>query len=368
MEWLNLPLMFLGPAGSGKTLKARELIEAAHNKKLTLPLEVRNFTIGDGYEARVYTSPHHFEIDIPNLSMQDKQIIGELLTNFFSSCDVLSSLKTSSRKLVILRRAHALSLHAAVRVRAIIQQYVLPADSAGMLWITAREITGPLSLLEDAFVRYRIPRIPYADWKTSTTSLGVHYATEEAWERCEGRLERAQDLAKYYKENAPIWVRRIGDFYDEMMQTLIRVARSGISPNLTVVQWIRSIVYQMLSFCGNGPEIIDQCSRSLANQHKMLEAKVFWKAMRSLTHAETHTSYRTPLSLEAALLNLFEEIRLHSTVVPPDEKSNILVDDFRSKEVADGGGKKPTAAPKSTAAKKSDKSRARPVKTVEPAK
>jgi hypothetical protein len=330
MERFNLPFLFLGPAGSGKTQEVRRLIETAHNTKLTLPLEVRNFPIGDGYEARVYTSPYHFEIDIPNLSMQDKQIIGELLTQFFSSCDVYRSLKTSTRKLVVLRRAHALSLHAAVRVRAILQQFILPPDATGMLWITAREITGPLSLLEDAFVRYRIPRMPHSEWARNTHALGAAYTTTEAWERCEGRLERVQELADYYKERNPIWVRRISDFYDEMMVLILRTARSGIQPNLNVVLWIRSLVYQMLSFCGNGPEIIDQCARAIAAQHTLLEPHVFWKTMTSLTKSETHTSYRTPLSLEAALLDVFETIRTHSSVLPPEEKPSVSVDDCGS--------------------------------------
>jgi hypothetical protein len=359
MERFNLPLLFLGPAGAGKTQEARRLIEQAHNAKLTLPLEVRNFTIGDGYEARVYTSPYHFEIDIPNLSMQDKQIIGDLLTQFFSSCDVLSSLKTSSRKLVILRRAHALSLHAAVRVRAIIQQFVLPSDAAGMLWITAREITGPLSLLEDAFVRYRMPRISLPDWIHQTTPLGTMYASEEGWERCEGRLERAQELAKYYKERQPVWVRRISDFYDEMMISIINTARSGIQPNLNVVLWIRSLVYQMLSFCGNGPEIIDQCSRAIESQHKLLEAKVFWIVMKSLTKAETHTSYRTPLSLEAALLDVYETIRINSSVIPLEEKPVIMLDDRRSTENIIINSEPTAASPVAKGTKKPVKPRVR---------
>jgi len=364
MERFNIPLLFLGPAGSGKTQETRRLIELAHNAKLTLPLEVRNFSIGDGYEARVYTSPYHFEIDIPNLSMQDKQIIGELLTQFFSSCDVLSSLKTSSRKLVILRRAHALSLHAAVRVRAIIQQYVLPPDAAGMLWITAREITGPLSLLEDAFVRYRMSRVPLSEWAVNTESLGPHYTSEEAWERCEGRCERAKELAAYYKERPPVWVRRISDFYDEMMASVIRVARSGIQPNLNVVHWIRSLVYQMLSFCGNGPEIIDQCARALATQHTMLEAVVFWKAMKSLTKAETHTSYRTPLSLEAALLDVYETIRVNSSV---DEKTALSVDDSRGTETNNVVCQESTPSPKPTITKKAVKPRVRKLTKASPA-
>ena len=62
MERLAIPWLFLGPSGSGKLTTARALIEAAHGVKLTLPLESRIFPIGDGYEARVYASPYHFEI------------------------------------------------------------------------------------------------------------------------------------------------------------------------------------------------------------------------------------------------------------------------------------------------------------------
>jgi hypothetical protein len=108
----------MGPSGSGKLTQARAWIEEAHKGKITYPMEMRTFTVGDGYEARVATSPYHFEIDIPNLSMQDKQIIGELLTTFFSSGDVLSGLRTSARKLVILRRAHSLSLPEVVLSKA----------------------------------------------------------------------------------------------------------------------------------------------------------------------------------------------------------------------------------------------------------
>ena len=165
MERLHVPWMFFGPTGSGKVSQARKLIEDAHKSTITYPLESRIFNVGDNYEARVLASPYHFEIDIPNLSMQDKQIIGELLTTFFSSGDVLSSLRSSTRKLVILRRAHSLSLPAAIRVRSILHQFVLPPDAAGMLWITAREMTGPLALLEDAFVRYRMPRMSFTDWQ-----------------------------------------------------------------------------------------------------------------------------------------------------------------------------------------------------------
>ena len=312
MERLQTPWMFLGPTGSGKVSQARKWIEEAHNEKITYPLESRTFTVGDNYEARVLASPHHFEIDIPNLSMQDKQIIGELLTTFFSSADVLNSLRASSRKLVILRRAHSLSLPAAIRVRSILHQFVLPPDAAGMLWITAREITGPLALLEDAFVRYRTPRTPYADWLS--LDLPEPLKSEQAWGRCLGRHDRAQEIVKFFPSgNMPAWPRRIQDYYDEMIEMLIYQAMSGKPPTLSMALWIRGRVYQALSLCQTGPEIIDSCAAAVQRKYELLEPNVFWKAMRSLTMTEPHTSYRTPLSLESGLLNLYETIRTTST-------------------------------------------------------
>lgn len=67
MERLHIPWLFIGPSGTGKLRQARAWIEEAHKGKIVYPMETRNFTVGDGYEARVVTSPYHFEIDIPNL-------------------------------------------------------------------------------------------------------------------------------------------------------------------------------------------------------------------------------------------------------------------------------------------------------------
>ncbi len=314
MERINTPFLLLGPTSSGKLSLARQWIETAHGGKIALPLETRTFNIGDGYEARVLASPYHFEIDIPNLSMQDKQIIGDLLTTFFASGDVLSSLRSSARKLVILRRAHSLSLPAAIRVRAILHQYVIPSEAAGMIWLTAREMTGPLALLEDAFVKHRVPRMPYLTW--ATQSFPTPLLTENAWDRCNGRPERVAEILKFFPSGElPHWPRRVQDFYDEMVLYLIRHARSGKEPNLTVVHWIRTHVYEALSLCQTGPEIIDSCATSVQRNRSMLEPQVFWQAMDALSYAEPHTSYRTPLSLEAAILNLYETIRQKSTPI-----------------------------------------------------
>lgn len=327
MDRLSVPWLFLGPSGSGKLSQARAYIEEAYGVKLTPPFEVRTFNVGDGYEAKVLASPYHFEIDIPNLSMQDKQIIGELLTTFFSSGDVFNALRTHTRKLVILRRAHSLSQPAAIRVRAILQQYVFPPDAAGMIWMTAREITGSIALLEDGFVRHSIPRMPYTTW--ATLRLPSPLLTTEAWVRCEGRKERAEEILKFFPDGAvPAWPRRIADFYDEMMEILITHAMTTASPKLEVVNWIRARIYQALSFCQTGPEIIDSCAAALTRHADRVDADTFFLCMRMLCRVESHTSYRTPLSLEAGILSLFETLRGNTkkTVDPVkrDEPSNSL--------------------------------------------
>jgi hypothetical protein len=315
MERLAVPWLFLGPAGSGKTQHMRTWIGDAHGSTIESPLEMRTLTVGDGYEARVYTSPHHFEIDIPNLSMQDKQIIGELLTTFFSSTDVFNSLRASSRKLVVLRRAHSLSLPAAVRVRAILQQYVFPPDATGMLWITAREMTGPLLLLSDGFCTHRVPRLSFTEWCAKSPDQTVFH-NQVAYEACEGRTDRVKALHALFPTGTTTFPRRIQDYYDELIRLIIHNARSGATPTLNVVNWLRASIYQMLSFCQTGPDIVDCCAAAVQRQVELLEPHVFWKAMESFTKAEPHTSYRTPLSLEMVLLNLFECIREHSSVVP----------------------------------------------------
>jgi len=314
MDRLHVPWIFVGPSGTGKTKLARQWISEAYSTELSY--ESRIFNVGDDYSAKVVASPHHFEIDIPNLSMQDKQIMGELLSLFFNSGDVLNSMKYGGRKLVILRRAHSLSLPAAIRVRAIIQEYILPASGTGMIWITAREMTGPLALLEDAFVKYRIPRILYEKWETI-----VHpsLATSFWYEKLEGRTERAAMLIKYIPEPAEKDVpRRICDYYDDLIKALLIGGMKG-EPTISTVQYIRARVYDVLAFCQTGPEIIDCTAAALSKfalNHKMKQEN-FWKGMDVLSKAEPHTSYRTPLSLEFALLELFEVLR--NSLDPTDE-------------------------------------------------
>ena len=312
MERLAVPWLFLGPSGSGKLTEARTMIETALDATITLPLETKILPVGDGYEARIFTSPHHFEIDIPTLSMQDKQIIADLLTTFFASTDVFHALRSSSRKLVILRRAHSLSLPAAQRVRAILHQYVFPPDAVGMIWITAREITGPLALLLDGFCVKRVPRLSFDAW---SSAVPVAYKTREAYEATEGRVDRALSLSALFPTGCASYPRRLQDYYDELISCFL--SKGGGAPSIALFPWIRSCVYQMLSFCQTGPEIIDSCAAAVerAFAKDSVKHSLLWKLMTTLAAAEPHTSYRTPLALEMMLLNLYEDIRLDARVV-----------------------------------------------------
>jgi hypothetical protein len=326
MERLAVPWLFLGPTGSGKRREAHSIIAAAHATSLPLSLTTRILPVGDGYEARIFTSPYHFEIDIPTLSMQDKQIIGDLLTTFFSSTDVLNALKSSTRKLVLLRRAHSLSLPAAVRVRAILQQYVFPPDAVGSIWITAREITGPLALLMDGFCVRRIPRMSFPAWCSA-----VSCKTETAYEACEGRVERAAALTLLPPDSYP---RRIQDYYDELLHSMVLPTRPA---TLSVVAWVRACVYQMLSFCQTGPEIVDSCAaaveRAVSNEASPLyKSDILWPIMTTLTLAEPHTSYRTPLALEMMLINLHDILKQRVAAVVPVKASVIKAKPRRTKK------------------------------------
>jgi len=355
MERLAVPWLFLGPSGSGKLTEARTTIEQALDTTIALPLETKILPVGDGYEARIFTSPHHFEIDIPTLSMQDKQIIADLLTTFFASTDVFHALRSSSRKLVILRRAHSLSLPAAQRVRAILHQYVFPPDAVGMIWMTAREITGPLALLLDGFCVKRIPRLSFDAWSSAVPD---NYKTREAYEATEGRIDRALSLSALFPTGCSSYPRRLQDYYDELIACFL--SKGGRAPSLGLFPWIRSCVYQMLSFCQTGPEIIDSCAAAIERafaKHPVKSSSaatdgdggggpLLWKLMTTLAAAEPHTSYRTPLALEMMLLNLYEDIRL--ATAPVVASSSIQPATAPSKKRTSVASKKPKPSPTNT--------------------
>jgi hypothetical protein len=82
---------------------------------------------------------------------------------------------------------------------------------------------------------------------------------------------------------------------------------AGKKPStLHTIKWIRARVYDVLAFCQNGPEIIDSMAAALARNAKRMEPVQFLEGMKRLSQSEPHTSYRTPLALESAFLEVYD--------------------------------------------------------------
>jgi hypothetical protein len=149
--------------------------------------------------------------------------------------------------------------------------------------------------------------------------------TAEAYSACEGRQERAAEIVKFFPDgHVPEWPRRIQDYYDEMLTQLLKAATSEKPVSLDIVFWIRSCVYQTLSFCQTGPDIVDSCAAAVQRKAADLDPAVFWKCMSVLKDVEPHTSYRTPLSLEAGILQLFEVLRTQKSLPPSNGDGSSL--------------------------------------------
>ena len=268
------------------------------------------FKVGDDYECRVYCSPYHFEIDIPDMSMQDKQILVEVLTMLFSAGDVFAGLKTNKRKLVILRRAHCMSLAAAIRLRWILETRVCPDGGTGMVWLCAREITGSLSVVEDIFVRVRVPVPTRAQW---ALTWAAHPILAKSYDLFEGRMDRAAAIVHWgssclEKETYPRLVSQCyEDLIVEVLRGCIRAALTGIKvPPLATAIWVRERVYDLLGLCQTGTEFLDGYSAAIemALLKSYCSYRMFKAAIVIIAGTEPNTSYRNPISLEKMLLDI----------------------------------------------------------------
>ena len=308
---MDFPLLFVGPAGSGKTFRAREHL--ANNLGVSIndvyPKDLRLFKLSDDYECRVFCSPYHFEIDIPDMSMQDKQILVEVLTMLFSAGDVFSGLKTNKRKLVILRRAHCLSLAAATRLRWILETWICPVGGTGMIWLCAREITGSLAVIEDIFVRMRVPCLTREAWIKRWAGSKI----ADIYDKLEGRLDRAYMLEKWGDKCIELntYPRITANCYEELMVEIIRGCVKGAlknieKPPLALASWIRERVYDFLGLCQTGTEFLDGYSGAIENafQNGYCTYPMFIGVIKVLALSEPNTSYRNPISLEKILLDI----------------------------------------------------------------
>ena len=142
----TFPILWVGPAGSGKLTAARKALGATGEPRL------QTLEIGE-YSARFWEFPTHMEVDIMDLSMMDKQILPEILNKLLSTRDVMGS----GRKVMILRRIHGLSPPAAVRLRVCLEELVWSAGAPAMIWCTARTVNSAVAGVMDGFVYRRVP-------------------------------------------------------------------------------------------------------------------------------------------------------------------------------------------------------------------
>ena len=324
---MEFPWLFVGPAGSGKTTCARQKLASILGVSLedVYPKDIRLFKVADDYECRVYCSPYHFEIDIPDMSMQDKQILVEVLSMLFSAGDVFSGLKTNKRKLVILRRAHCLSLAAAVRLRWILETWVCPVGGTGMIWMCAREITGSLAVVEDIFVRTRVPCLTKEQWSEKWCH---NSKIANLYEQFDARLDRACALERWgatclEKDTYPCV---ISNCYEslliEILRGCIRAALEKIeAPPLSLAIWLRERVYDLLGLCQTGTEFLDGYSAAIesAFQKSCCSFAMFRSVILVLANSEPNTSYRNPISLEKILLDI--AIALWKTAAQESEET-----------------------------------------------
>ena len=312
MANLHFPWLFIGPPGTGKTRAARKMIaDSLHITEAEVyPKDMRMFKVGDDYECRVYCSPYHFEIDIPDMSMQDKQILVEVLSMLFSAGDVFAGLKTNKRKLVILRRAHCLSLAAAVRLRWILETRICPEGGTGMVWLCAREITGSLSVVEDIFVRVRVPVPTREEWAVTWAACPQ---IADSYDKFEGRMDRPAALLRWGKKclEERTYPQMVSQCYTslivEILRGCIRASLKKITgPPLATALWVRERVYDFLGLCQTGTEFLDGYCAAVetALLNSYCTFPMFRAAIAVIAATEPNTSYRNPISLEKMLLDI----------------------------------------------------------------
>jgi hypothetical protein len=261
------PILWVGP--SGKITEARKALGSTD-------LTLRTLQIGD-YTARYWEASTHMEIDIMDLSMMDKQILPEMLNQLLSTRDVLGS----GRKLMILRRLHALSPPAAIRLRACLEELVWAPGAPAMIWGTTRHINHTLVGLLDGFVYRRV--------QASGGNI---------------RQDLAQSLNKKITD-----VPTISSYINDMMRQMVFALQEG-PPTLEAAKWVRARVYELLGLMITGSELTAGLVWStvrLAAAGAITDAQAT-RVLDTLARVRWVPSYRTPLILEMIVAAVYQAL------------------------------------------------------------
>lgn len=283
------PILWVGPAGSGKLTAARKALGVPADQEPRL----QTLEIGD-YSARYWEFPTHMEVDIMDLSMMDKQILPELLNQLLSTRDVCGS----GRKVMILRRIHGLSPAAATRLRVCLEELVWSASAPAMIWCTARTVNTAVAGVMDGFV-YR--RVPGPLEPRLRTELKAMFALGEGGGKDKDKTGNTGNTGNE--------VSSVQTYISEMLRQMVIALEEG-PPSLAAAAWIRGRIYDLLGLMITGSDLVTGLVWStvrLAASGSLASNKA--KAVLStLARARWVPSYRTPLMLEMIVVSVYNAL------------------------------------------------------------
>jgi hypothetical protein len=212
-----------------------------------------------------------------DLSMKDKEVLPEILTQLLSTRDVLCT----GRKLMILRHVHGLSPPAAVRLRACLEELVWAAGAPAMIWCTARSIPAVVASLLDGFVYRRVPGKGWPEKTAIAARLGVV----------------AADVPTMQTYSA------------EVLRQMIFALEEG-PPTLAAAAWIRGRVYDMLGLMATGSELVAALTWATVRGAAAgsIPGPTAKAILDVLARARWFPSYRTQLMLELILTAVYNAI------------------------------------------------------------
>jgi len=293
------PILWVGPAGSGKLTAARKALGVPIGQEPRL----QTLEIGD-YAARYWEFPTHMEVDIMDLSMMDKQILPELLNQLLSTRDVCGS----GRKVMIIRRIHGLSPAAATRLRVCLEELVWSASAPAMIWCTARTVNTAVAGVMDGFV-YR--RVPGPLEPRLRTELKAMFALGEGGGKDKDNTGNTGNTGNE--------VSSVQTYISEMLRQMVIALEEG-PPSLAAAAWIRGRIYDLLGLMITGSDLVTGLVWStvrLAASGSLSSNKA--KAVLStLARARWVPSYRTPLMLEMIVVSVYNAL---ASVAPASSSS-----------------------------------------------
>ena len=271
MAATSYPILWVGPSGCGKLTAAR----AALGVPVGAEPRLQTLLIGE-YSARYWEFPTHMEIDIADLSMMDKQILPEMLTQLLSTREVSGG----RRKVMVLRHIHGLSPAAAIRLRACMEELVWCAGAPAMIWCTTRMVNSVVLGLVDGFVFRRVQ---------NTTGI-----------------ERPDRNAI---SNTKTTVPTIQTYISEMLRQMVMALQEG-PPCLSAAKWIRDRIYDLLGLMITGSDLVAGLTwatirMAAAGTLPTVKAKA---VLYVLARTRWVPSYRTPLVLEMLVMEVYNAL------------------------------------------------------------